>query len=97
MPWSALDPGDRSCYPDCGKHALTATDGSFVIDGVDPTRQFKVRVEAEGYRGQSLVLDPRDESHAIHFRLSSKESPKGNYANFEAKVLMPDGAPSVGA
>ena len=86
-----------ACLPDCGKHTLTDADGRFKIGGVDPHLQFKVRVEAKGYRGQSLVLDPRDVELSVNYRLTADHGPPTNDpSGFYAQVLLPDGTPAAG-
>ena len=86
----------RSCQPDSGKHAVTAADGIFLIDGVDPNAQFKVYVEAKGFRGRALILDPRAPRPLVEFKLVANPPMQEDRHRFLGQVLLPDGTPAVG-
>ena len=87
---------ERSCQPDSGKHAVTAADGIFLIDGVDSNAQFKVYVEAKGFRGRALILDPRAPRPLVEFKLVANPPMQEDRHRFLGQVLLPDGTPAVG-
>ena len=86
-----------SCYPDCGKRAETAADGSFEIKGLDADLTFRVLVIGNGYQSKQVKsVDPAKGPIDVQVeRLDlAKLDPK---RILRGVVLDPNGKPVVGA
>jgi hypothetical protein len=84
------------CYPDCGKHAVSNTEGWFEISGMEDPWAFTVRVEGKGHFPEffaaSLIA-----GEPFNIRLDEPRSaPERSYHSVTAQALQPDGRPAAG-
>ena len=80
------------CSADCGKHTVTADDGSFALEGLAPNMQFTVRAEARGY--EDLTLPGGALTTPLLFALQQRVVE--NYG-ISGIVLAPNGSRAAGA
>ncbi|MCR9292864.1 MAG: carboxypeptidase-like regulatory domain-containing protein [bacterium] len=82
-------------YPECGRHVLTGSDGSFSLDGVAANRAYQLAVAAEGFDGELLkdFVAPSDKVVALRLtKLSAKPEQR-----LRGQVLNTEGRPVAGA
>jgi hypothetical protein len=84
-------------YPDCGKRAMTDSDGSFHIESLDPAMDFWLAVLAPGFEpfNNSKILP---EAGPVQVNLKVRDLsmiPPGGHAY--GRIIGPDGHPVAGA
>lgn len=84
-------------YPDCGKRAMTDSDGAFRIESLDPAMDFWIAVLAPGYEpfNNSKILP---EAGPVKVKLKVRDLskvPPGGHAY--GRIIGPDGQPVAGA
>ncbi len=86
-----------SCYPDCGKKAVSDKDGRFMIPALDSTLRFRILAVKEGY--MPTFAENVDAAYGeIMFVLGeiSEDRLEPNYT-VAGRVIDPEGNPVVGA
>ena len=86
-----------SSYADCGKRSVTAADGTFTIQALDPTLIFRVLVIAEGYRPRFVAkVDPATGPiRAVLEPMNLDQVPPERIVR--GRVVDPSGQPVAGA
>ncbi|HEY2837753.1 MAG TPA: M56 family metallopeptidase [Pirellulales bacterium] len=86
-----------TCYPDCGKRAMTDKSGRFAIGSLDSTLVFRLLVIAEGYRPQFITkVDPLLVEN-LAAKLVARTMPDDPARVVRGVVFDPAGKPAVGA
>ncbi len=82
-----------SCYPDCGKAAITDAEGRFTIADVDDGLLFNVLIAANGFTPACTEwTDPRKGAASITLKIPPPEN-----GALRGKILDPEGRPVFGA
>jgi hypothetical protein len=86
-----------SCYPDCGKKAVSDAQGNYRIESLDPSLDFYVMALASGYAPTSnSKLHP--ETGPVSFKLNARDLSKVPTRRHAAgRIIGPDGNPVIGA
>lgn len=86
-----------SCWPDCGKHAFTSSEGKFSISGLSPDLTFKLLVVKDGYAAAYIdKVDPQD-GHASAAVLTTRVSPEDPSQIVRGRVVDVHGEPIADA
>jgi hypothetical protein len=86
------DGGSPWCYPDCGRHAVTAPDGSFAFRGVSSLWAATLYAEADGYMSNTASADTKSTA-PVRFKLLSNNHPN---RFTRGRLLAHDGTPVAG-
>ncbi len=86
-----------SCYPDCGKKAVSDQDGRFTIPSLDSTLRFRVLAVKEGYLPTFVEqVDPAEGDIMFVLGEIAEDRLDANHQVL-GRVVDPDGHPIVGA
>jgi hypothetical protein len=91
----AARPAAAWCGPDCGKHTVTAEDGSFVMEGLMPNVRWTLRAEARGLDALTLPGGPL--TTPVLFALQPQVVDDREKYAISGIVLAPDGSRAAGA
>jgi uncharacterized GH25 family protein len=85
-----------SCYADCGKKAVTDSEGRFKLEGLDPSLTFRLVAAADRHRaGRSAQVDPLADKPKLWLDALPEILPPENVVH--GRVIDQDGKPVAGA